>query len=133
MSEKKKKPMIDATKTEPIEPVAKGEQCVVINTKPRAIQLAGVELLKPGRNIRPTAAVTEAMRNPHAKKLGLGIEEVGDPEKQSEQTAIANLRETYALDDLEALQRTEKRPNVLAAINAQIELLTKPKEDKDAE
>jgi hypothetical protein len=116
-----------------IPPVAKGARCVVINPHPRCFTLPGLDPIKPGRNTRDTEAVTKALRNKHARSLGLIVQELGDPEKMSELDAISAIANTYEVGDLKDQKITEKRPAVLAAIDKQLELICPSKEKLEKE
>jgi len=94
--------------------------CVVINPHARCIRLPGVEILKPGRNLRPRGPVESALKAPTVKALNISVEAPAEPEKQSEDKAIAIVLDTFDLGDLEAMRAKESRSAVLSAIDRQI-------------
>jgi hypothetical protein len=119
-----------------VKPVAKGVDCVVINKHARCFVLCGVDgPILPGRNTRNTEQVTKAMRNAAARRLGLIIEELGDPEKETQTQKIMNIGNTYDADVLKEIIDTEKDPAVVAAAEAMLKKICPPKEDleKDGE
>ena len=112
---------------------AKSDVCVVINPHARCIRLPGVEILKPGRNLRPRAAVEAAFQAPSVKPLNLSIEDPSSPEKQAEDKAIAIVLDTFDLHDLTEMRDKESRTAVLAAIDKQIaSLKVTPKGDGES-
>lgn len=116
--------------TKDIKPVAKGVECVVVNPKARCFVLSGVDgVIKPGRNTCNTAQVTAAMRTAPARRLGLYIEELGDPETETQTQKILNLGNTYDADVLKEVIDSEKDQTVVAAAKTQLRKVCPPKED----
>jgi hypothetical protein len=105
-----------------------GEMAVVLNPAARCVNIVGIGLMKPGRNLvqrslveSPRAKKTLAQRT--VKQLGIGVVAPGKPEKMAEEEAAKIVADTFVIEDLEAMLEQEKRESVRDAIKKQIALI----------
>jgi len=111
------------------------EECVVINPNARFVVLPNVEPLMPGRNRRNKASVMAALKCKQTKaqmdSLKVTVEDLGDPETESESQSISNVLNTYDVDELKTMLEGENRPAVISAIEKQIKKVTTVPKDED--
>lgn len=107
---------------------SKGGQKVVLNPAARCVNIVGLGLMKPGRNLVDadlvdSERVRKTLAQPTVKQLGIGVVDMGAPEKMAEQEAEKIVADTFVIEDLEAMLESEQRSGVRDAIKKQIALI----------